>query len=98
MVSLAGATQAFDGNGAFVRAQSGGGPVRLQATNLIPQGPTDEIEYANGFTPLGTRPTFTTDVPPFRADVPCHQNPVPDLNGGAGLPGGLGPASPQVSP
>jgi phospholipid/cholesterol/gamma-HCH transport system substrate-binding protein len=97
-VSLAGATQGFDGNGAFVRAQSGGGPVRLQATNLVPQGPTDVTEYGNGFTPMGTRPTFTPDVPPFRSDVPCHENAIPDLNGGPGLPGGIGPESPQVSP
>jgi phospholipid/cholesterol/gamma-HCH transport system substrate-binding protein len=98
-VSFAGATQAFDGNGAFVRAQSGGGPVRVQATNPLPNIPSDAVNYGTTISaPLGTRPTFTTDVPPFRADVPCHENPVADLNGGAGLPGGVGPPSPQVSP
>jgi phospholipid/cholesterol/gamma-HCH transport system substrate-binding protein len=94
-VGLAGATSGFDGNGAFVRAQSGGGPVRVQATNPVPNLPIDETLLGNTISaPIGTRPTFTTDVPPFRADVPCHQNPVPDLNGGPGLPGGIGAPSP----
>ena len=48
-------------------------------------------------TSLGTRPTFTSTVPPYRTDVACHTNPLPDVNGtgGAGLPGDVGPAGPR---
>lgn len=97
-VNLAGESQAFDGNGPFVRFQSGGGPERVQVTNPVPNGPTDEVMFGNAFPPEGTRPTFTSDVPVFRQDVPCFQNAIPDVNGsgGAGLPGDVGPPSPQV--
>ena len=46
--------------------------------------------------PLGTRPTFTSAVPPYRPDVACTSNPLPDVNGtgGAGLPGDVGPPAP----
>jgi phospholipid/cholesterol/gamma-HCH transport system substrate-binding protein len=93
-VNLAGESQNFDGNGAFVRFQSGGGPELVTADPLDPF--TGDLF---GFTisePLGTRPSFTTRVPPFRQDVACHMNSIPNVTGagGAGLPGDVGPPSP----
>jgi hypothetical protein len=37
--------------------------------------------------PLRTRPAFPGAPPPLRRDVPCHRNPVPDVNG----PSSIGP-------
>ena len=45
------------------------------------------------------RPSPST-VPPYRTDVACHTNPLPDVNGtgGTGLPGDVGPAAPATVP
>jgi hypothetical protein len=43
---------------------------------------------------VGTTPPFA-DLPPFRMDVPCHTQAVPDVNGPAAA---LGPPSPEVVP
>ncbi len=103
-VNLAGESQNFDGSGAFVRFQSGGGPVLVSAENPDPPPPIfgfppDLFGHAIA-APLGTRPTYTTRTPPFRQDVRCFQNPIPNVNGtgGAGLPGDVGPPSPVAVP
>jgi hypothetical protein len=90
-VGLSGESQAFDGNGQYVRFQSGGGPVLT--TTPQPGGGIDN-DAVFGYTiapPIGTRPALPAQKPPFRPDVPCHQNPVPDINGAP-----VGPASPQA--
>jgi ABC-type transporter Mla subunit MlaD len=92
--NLAGATQGFDANGPFLRAQAGGGPVLVGEPN--PQGNpdtrSDQINYSNTIeAPLGTQPQLGGQ-PPFKPDVRCHTNPVPDLNGPLGQ---VGPASPS---
>jgi phospholipid/cholesterol/gamma-HCH transport system substrate-binding protein len=92
--NLAGATQNFDGNGPFVRAQVGGGPVLVGEPN--PEGNPDtfgdQINYANTIeAPLGTQPLLG-GRPPFKPNVRCHTQPVPDLNGPLGQ---VGPASPS---
>ena len=92
--NLAGATQNFDGNGPFLRAQTGGGPVLVGEPN--PQGNpatlSDQINYANTVeAPLGTQPQLG-GRPPFKPDVRCHTQPVPDVNGPLGQ---VGPASPS---
>jgi ABC-type transporter Mla subunit MlaD len=93
-VGLSGESQAFDGNSQYVRFQSGGGPVLTSA----PQpggGPDNDAVF--GYTiapPIGTRPALPAQQPPFRPGFPCHENPVPDINGAP-----VGPPSPQaVSP
>jgi phospholipid/cholesterol/gamma-HCH transport system substrate-binding protein len=92
--NLAGASQNFDGNGPFLRAQVGGGPVLVGEPN--PQGNpetlSDQINYANTVeAPLGTQPQLG-GRPPFKPDVRCHTQPVPDVNGPLGQ---VGPASPS---
>jgi hypothetical protein len=66
-----------------------------------PGGFRNDVIFGNTQAPVnGTRPTFTSSVPPYRTDVPCHTNPLPDVNGlgGDGLPGDVGPAAPAPVP
>ncbi len=97
---LAGATQNFDGNGPFLRAQGGGGPVLVGEPN--PQGNpatlSDQINYANTVeAPLGTQPQLG-GLPPFKPDVRCHTQPVPDVNGPLGQVGPPSPSPEGVNP
>ena len=96
-VGLAGESQGFDGNGPFVRFQAGGGPVLVRQANDDPANPTNRTLYAHNISaPLGTRPRLpTSGKPPFRMDVPCYTQAVPDLNGPAAA---IGPPSPEAVP
>jgi phospholipid/cholesterol/gamma-HCH transport system substrate-binding protein len=86
-VQLAGAGSPFDGNGPYLRVQPGGGDVLVQAPN--PGGPINETaNFGNAVVvPDGIQPVLPDAPPPFRMDVPCHQNDVPDLNGVAAAAG-----------
>jgi phospholipid/cholesterol/gamma-HCH transport system substrate-binding protein len=76
LVSLAGESQNFDGNGSYVRFQSGGGAYPVQTPPVGRLGPL----HANATRPvLGTRPA-KGPKPPYRPDTPCHRNPAPDLS------------------
>jgi phospholipid/cholesterol/gamma-HCH transport system substrate-binding protein len=93
MAGLAGESQNFDGNGQYVRFQPGGG------TNTFSTGTTNfgnEAQFFNpGSTPLGVRPVYPGKRPPYRPDVPCHANPLPNLNSARTGPpdGGQGQAA-----
>ena len=76
MVSLAGESQNFDGNGTYVRIQAGGGQVPVQTPPVGPGGP---LHSSAGEQPLGTRPAKGAK-PPYKPGVKCHTNPVPDLS------------------
>ncbi len=84
--NLAGESQGFDGNGPFVRFQAGGGPQLVSMPNSD-GGPVLRQQARSGATtsptPLGTRPRLPERraQPPFRMDVPCYTQAVPDLNG-----------------
>ena len=91
---LAGALQNFDGNGPYLRASAGNGPVT--ATGAQPGGgPANELFVAHmPAAPIGTRPLMGPK-PTFNTQVACQNNPVPDLNG----PGAaVGPPSPAEHP
>jgi phospholipid/cholesterol/gamma-HCH transport system substrate-binding protein len=94
-VQLAGESQLFDGNGSFVRFQAGGGPTLTRMEN--PGGGGGNLTYwaHNISPPIGTRPVVTGKLPPFRPDVPCYKNPVPDLNGPLAA---QGPPDPKAVP
>ncbi len=82
MVGLAGEGQNFDGNGMYVRFQPGGGDqqVALGAN----QGANAGQVFGNAAAkPIGTRPAYPGKRPPYRPDVPCYTNAIPDLNGAA---------------
>jgi hypothetical protein len=86
MVGQAGEGQSFDGNGSLLRLQSAGGP------DIIKTGRTNYAKEAMfgrpALPPLRTRPAYSNQLPPLRRDRPCHENPVPDING----PASIGPA------
>jgi phospholipid/cholesterol/gamma-HCH transport system substrate-binding protein len=91
---LTGESQNFDGNGPYVRFQSGGGPTKVQVKN--PNGGFNG-DKMTGFTfePLqGTQPVLGSK-PPVNHKVPCYSQSVPALNGPAGQ---VGPPTPQVAP
>jgi ABC-type transporter Mla subunit MlaD len=79
MVSLAGESQNFDGNGSYVRIQAGGGPFPVQTPSVGPGGP---LHSAATEQPLGTRPA-KGPKPPYKPEVKCHTQPVPDLSDAA---------------
>ena len=76
MVSLAGESQNFDGNGTYVRIQAGGGQFPVQTP---PVGPGGVLHSTASEQPLGTRPG-KGPKPPYKPGVKCHTNPVPDLS------------------
>jgi phospholipid/cholesterol/gamma-HCH transport system substrate-binding protein len=81
MVSLASEGQNFDGNGSYVRFQVGGG------TQTVSTGKTsfggDQL-FGNAVAkPLGTRPVYPGKIPPFKPNVECATQKIPNLNGAA---------------
>ena len=83
-VQLAGESQGFDGNGPYVRFQSGGGPQLLQAPEPA-GGLKNNIVFGNGIeVPTGVQPVVPAQQsPPYRPEFACAKNPVPDINGPA---------------
>jgi virulence factor Mce-like protein len=103
VTQLAGESQGFDGNGPFVRFQAGGGPQLVRMPN--PRGgfldavPNNVLWAHNIDAPVATRPRLPVGgKPPFRMDVPCHTQAVPDINGEVGTAGDVGPPSPVAAP
>ncbi len=95
-VQLAGESQGFDGNGPFVRFQAGGGPQLVRMANPGGGFQNEALWAHNISAPVGTRPRLpAAGEPPFRMDVPCYQNAVPDLNGPAAA---VGPPDPKAYP
>ncbi len=99
VANLAGESGLFDGNGPVLRFFSAGGPVGSSGPdpNLrqpIAGGTGQNADFWGGSAtpPIGTRPVAPS-TPPFRTDVNCQSNPVPDLNGPAAAQGPPNPAS-----
>ncbi len=75
MVSLAGESENFDGNGSFARLQAGGG----YAVQTPPVGPGGALHSSATEPPLGTRPA-KSPKPPYNTNAKCYQQPVPNLS------------------
>jgi ABC-type transporter Mla subunit MlaD len=85
---LAGESGTFDGNGPSLRFFSAGGPtptggpvpnLRSPVPNAV--SPRGNALWGGSTTPpIGTRPALGSK-PPFRTDVACQSNAIPDLNG-----------------
>jgi phospholipid/cholesterol/gamma-HCH transport system substrate-binding protein len=89
LAGLAGEGQNFDGNGAYVRFQTGGGPHTVTLGSK--SASIGQLFGNNVAVPLGNRPFYPGKRPPYRPDVPCTSNKLPDLNGPAAAksaPGG----------
>jgi phospholipid/cholesterol/gamma-HCH transport system substrate-binding protein len=80
LVGLAGEGQNFDGNGMYVRFQTGGG---TQTISLGSPGPSTQLFGNNVEVPLGNRPAYPGRKPPYNPDAPCYKQTRPDLNGPA---------------
>jgi ABC-type transporter Mla subunit MlaD len=84
MVGLAGEGQNFDGNGSYVRFQPGGGD---QTVSMGGSGGLADKLFANAILkPLGTRPAYPGKRPPYKPDVPCYTDTLPNLSGAASGP------------
>lgn len=87
MVGLSGEGQNFDGNGIYVRFQTGGGSQQVSTGTIFGQAGSNL--FANAIEPpIGTRPAMPARRPPYNRDLACYKNPIPDVNGAAT---GVGP-------
>ena len=99
VTGFAGETQDFDGNGPYLRFQTGGGTFGANDGLVRMANPpavgTDEFSFGRlSSEPLGTQPTMGLK-PTFRTDAPCYINAIPNLNGPRAAVGG---PSPQAVP
>jgi phospholipid/cholesterol/gamma-HCH transport system substrate-binding protein len=94
LTNFAAAAQNFDGNGPYLRAQAGGGPLLVGEPNAQGNLLSDKINYAHVVeNPLGTQPQLGGQ-PELKPEVRCDTQPVPDVNGPLSK---VGPASPSTS-
>ena len=78
LVGLAGEGQNFDGNGMYVRFQTGGG------TQTVSLGSGSNALYGNNIAvPLGNRPAWPGKRPPYKPNATCYKQTRPNLNGPA---------------
>jgi len=91
---LSGESSSFDGNGPYLRFQSGGGPVPLTMAN--PSGAAGNTTmFTNQIAaPVGTQPVLGP-TPPITTANPCYLQPLPNLSTAPGNPGAVGPPSPS---
>jgi hypothetical protein len=81
LVGIAGEGQNTDGNGMYVRFQTGGG---TQTVSLGSAGSsTGQVFGNNPETPIGNQPAYPGKRPPYNPTFPCYKNPLPDVNGPA---------------
>jgi phospholipid/cholesterol/gamma-HCH transport system substrate-binding protein len=98
--NLAGDGVIFDGNGPVLRLFAAGGPTPVggPVPNLRSPVPNAVSSRGNALwggtttPPIGTRPGLGTK-PPFRTDVACQSNALPDLNGPLAAQGPPDPAT-----
>jgi hypothetical protein len=75
-VGLAGESRIHDANSAMFRVNAGGGPTTIASTGVTGEQYFSQLDF-----PLdGVRPVSPNNKPPFRPDVPCETQEVPDLN------------------
>ena len=81
LVGVVSATQNFDGNGRYARAQTAGGAYPVESGPF----PSSGVMRGNAvLPPLGTRPDYPGTQPPLRFDVPCGEAEPPDLDATTG--------------
>jgi phospholipid/cholesterol/gamma-HCH transport system substrate-binding protein len=84
ITSFGGAAQNFDGNGQYLRVNTGGGPELVETPNPDQsEVPQQRKAFANTIeAPGGVQPALpASGRPPFKLNVDCHTNAVPDVNG-----------------
>jgi phospholipid/cholesterol/gamma-HCH transport system substrate-binding protein len=96
LVGLAGEGQNFDGNGSYVRFQTGGGSQQLSVGKA--SGNSGQVFGNNVAVPLGNRPFSPGKRPPYRPDVPCYTQKLPEVNGPASAKSAPGKAPGAAAP
>jgi virulence factor Mce-like protein len=89
LVGIAGEGQNTDGNGMYVRFQTGGGSQQLSLGSSSTN--SGELFGNNVAVPLGNRPAYPGKRPQYLPDASCDKQPLPDVNGpaaGKSLPDG----------
>jgi virulence factor Mce-like protein len=81
LVGLAGEGQNFDGNGMYVRFQTGGGSQTVSLGSATTS--SGQLFGNNVAVPLGNRPAFPGTRPPYKPNSACYKQTRPDLNGPA---------------
>jgi phospholipid/cholesterol/gamma-HCH transport system substrate-binding protein len=81
LVGLSGEGQNFDGNGMYVRFQTGGGAEALSLGSASSN--TGELFGNAVAVPLGNRPFYPGRKPPYRPTATCYKQARPNLNGPA---------------
>jgi hypothetical protein len=81
-VGLASASQNFTGDGPAVRYHAGFG-TQVVTTGRAPSA-GEPLVGLTSEPILGSRPRYTGRQPPFRPDVPCMTQPLPDLTAETG--------------
>jgi phospholipid/cholesterol/gamma-HCH transport system substrate-binding protein len=80
LVGLSGEGQSFDGNGQYVRFQTGGGPYKFTTGPFYNK--SGLVNKANAAAPpKGSRPPYTRSLPPKVTTQPCYKQKIPDVNG-----------------
>jgi hypothetical protein len=81
LVGLSGEGENTDGNGMYVRFQTGGGS---QTVSLGSKSANSGQLFGNNVqVPLGNRPAYPGKEPPYMPDVPCYTQKIADVNGPA---------------
>ena len=81
LAALSGEGQNFDGNGMYVRFQTGGGANTVSLGNSAFN--SGELFGNNIAVPLGNRPAYPGKKSPYRPNEPCYKQQRPNLNGPA---------------
>jgi hypothetical protein len=81
LVGIAGEGQNTDGNGMYVRFQTGGGSQQVSLGSKSSN--TGELFGNNVQVPLGNRPAYPGKRPPYKPDEPCYKQKIADVNGPA---------------
>ena len=100
VTGFAGETQNYDGNGPYIRFQTGGGSFGANnglVSMPVPGAglPTDLVAYGRAQeAPVATQPVLGPK-PAYNDQIACYTNPIPDLNGPTAVPG---PPTPVAVP
>jgi virulence factor Mce-like protein len=81
LVGIAGEGQNTDGNGMYVRFQTGGGSQQVSLGDKSSNA--GELFGNNVAVPLGNRPAYPGKRPPYKPDEPCYKQKIADVNGPA---------------
>jgi ABC-type transporter Mla subunit MlaD len=84
LVGLASIGQTFDGNGPTVKFLVGnsGQTLKSQPVSILGTGlKGQELLTRSPLTPLGTRPAYPAEEPPYQPLVPCYTQALPNFNG-----------------